>query len=161
MIGTRIHPAGGALVRLAAVAHAVTRPDVQAELYLIPRGETPRAQAASRAIRVRFSRPGEKEKQARMQKDLWQQPGHRERMTRIRRKVVRKARYRARMRKAAWANEKVKQVQAHKARSRWKKPAYRAAIVEAGRTRWQDPAYRARILEVLEKARARKKEIAR
>jgi hypothetical protein len=54
----RVRPdSGGALIRLAALSHAVTRPEVQDQLYLVGRGETPMARASSAARRRDMADP--------------------------------------------------------------------------------------------------------
>jgi hypothetical protein len=152
----RIKPAGGAMLRLAALAHAVTTPDVSSQLYLIPRGETPAAQRASRRARLRFSKPGAREAHAAKEKEIWSDKDRLERRSVKIRRAVQSPRYRRKMAKKVWGNPEVRAVQSEKAKSLWKSPGFQAKITKARLVQWADPAYRARMLEVLAKARAKK-----
>jgi hypothetical protein len=130
---------GGALVRLAAISHAITTPDVAARLYLIPRGETPRAQASSATRRREMADPVKRA----------------EVLARL-----------ARSRETEAYREKRKEVP--RVRGRWvghpkrkgptRKPD-RSRLAAASRARFTNPEFRARALAQL--ALAREKEYAR
>lgn len=125
-------------MRLAELSHAVTTPEISKQLYLIPRGETPRAKASSATRRREMADPI---KRAEVLERL------------------------ARSRQTESYREKRKAIP--RDRGRWvkrikkgpTKAPDRSRIAFASKSRFNDPAFRARALAQL--ALAREKEFAR
>lgn len=159
MRGHQLKSCGGAMLRRAALAHAVTLPDLRDALYLIPRGETELQKRMSGMARRAWSKPGFRERQSARYLAAHARPEVKAKLVEASHKRWARPGEKERWRKRL-ARPDLKTKWSESAQARWRKPGYRERIAAATRAKWQDPVYRAKTLAVLAAARAKKKEVA-